>query len=134
VDLWRPVTAIQLAGTDGNPYTTADPYWLPLGPSPCFPAWISGHATLAGAWSRVMIAEFGDAVTYTGSTEDPLAVGVTRTFTSFTSAAVEDARSRIYLGVHFQFDGDDGRATGTNVGNLTTTRMAALTCTPNPCY
>jgi hypothetical protein len=134
VDLWRPVSAIQLAGTDGNPNTTADPSWLPLGPSPCFPAWNSGHATLASAWSRVMIGEFGDAITYAGSTEDPNAVGVTRTFTSFTSAAVEDARSRIYLGVHYQFDADDGRTSGTSIGNLTSTRMAAMTCTPNPCY
>src|SRR5205823_13952705 len=28
--LWRPVTAIRLADTDGNPLTTADPNWLPL--------------------------------------------------------------------------------------------------------
>jgi hypothetical protein len=27
---WRPVTAIQLADTDGNPDTAADPAWLPL--------------------------------------------------------------------------------------------------------
>jgi hypothetical protein len=134
VDLWRPVSAIQLADTDGNANTAADPSWLPLGPSPCFPAWVSGHATLAGAWSRVMITEFGDAVTYTAGTEDPNAVGVTRTFTSFTNAAIEDARSRIYLGVHYQFDADDGRATGTNIGNLTSTRMAAMTCNPFPCY
>jgi hypothetical protein len=28
--LWRPVTAINLADTDGNPATTADPTWAPL--------------------------------------------------------------------------------------------------------
>jgi len=27
---WRPVTAIQMAGTDGNPNTNPDPDWLPL--------------------------------------------------------------------------------------------------------
>jgi membrane-associated phospholipid phosphatase len=134
VDLWRPVTAIRLAGTDGNANTTADTTWTPLGPSPCFPAWTSGHATLAGAWAHVMIGQFGDAVTYTGTTEDPNAIGVTRTFTSFTSAAVEDARSRIYLGVHYQFDADDGRTAGTNIGNLTNTRMQSMTCIPYPCY
>jgi len=134
VDLWRPVTAIRLAGTDNNPNTAADSTWTPLGPSPCFPAWVSGHATLAGAWARVMAGEFGDAITYTGGTEDPNAVGVNRTFTSFSSAAVEDARSRIYLGVHYQFDGDDGRAAGINIGNLTNTRIQAMTCTPYPCY
>ena len=28
--LWRPITAIQLADTDGNPDTLPDPGWLPL--------------------------------------------------------------------------------------------------------
>jgi len=28
--LWRPVTSIRLADTDGNPLTVADPTWLPL--------------------------------------------------------------------------------------------------------
>src|SRR6266536_5063801 len=27
---WRPMTAIRMADTDGNPATTADPDWLPL--------------------------------------------------------------------------------------------------------
>lgn len=134
VDFWRPVTGITLAATDGNPNTAPDSTWSPLGVTPCFPAWVSGHATLGGAWSRVMAGEFGDNITYTGTTDDPNAVGVTRTFTSFTAAAVEDARSRIYLGVHWQFDGDDGRAAGNNIGNLTNTRMQAMTCIPNPCY
>jgi PAP2 superfamily len=134
VDLWRPVTGIQLASTDGNPNTAQDSSWQPLAPAtPCFPAWASGHATFAGAWARVMIGEFGDNITYTGGTEDPHVVGVTRTFTGFSSAASEDARSRIYLGVHWQFDGDDGRAAGDNVGTLTNTRMQQLNC-PSPCY
>ena len=30
-NFWRPITAIQLASTDGNPATTADPTWTPLG-------------------------------------------------------------------------------------------------------
>src|SRR5690606_9118688 len=30
-DLWRPVTAIREADTDGNPDTIADPTWAPLG-------------------------------------------------------------------------------------------------------
>ena len=29
-NFWRPITAIQEAGADGNPATTADPTWLPL--------------------------------------------------------------------------------------------------------
>lgn len=121
IDLWRPQTAIRQAALDGNPVTAPDPAWLPLlalaPPSttrinPCFPAWVSGHATFAAAWAGVMANEFGDATTVTVGSEDPRALGDTRTFSSFSDAAVESAESRIYLGVHYRFDADDGLATG----------------------
>lgn len=119
IDLWRPVTAIREAGTDGNAATAEDTSWQPLSNnagvsfSPNFPAYVSGHATFGGAWAGMMRRYFGtDNVTYTATTEDPHAVGVTRTFSTFTAAAVEDARSRVYLGVHYQWDGDNGVAAG----------------------
>lgn len=118
IDLWRPDTAIDQAANDGNPNTAPDAAWQPLSIgldgqrfSPCFPAWVSGHATFAGAWARTMNFLFGN-VTFTATTEDPSAQGVTRTFTTFAAAAAENARSRIYLGVHFTFDGDDGLDSG----------------------
>jgi hypothetical protein len=133
IDLWRPVTAIQQADTDNNPNTDKDASWQPLAPStPCFPAWVSGHATFAAAWAGVMRNAFGDNVTFTVGTEDPGAAGVTRTYTSFTQAATENARSRIYLGVHYQFDADDGMASGTSVAGLTAGKMLAMKCN-DPC-
>lgn len=127
IDLWRPETAIQLAGTDNNPATTADPTWQPLlltgaGTarfSPCFPAYTSGHATFGSTWARTLERFFNtDAITFVGTTDDPQAVGVTRTFTSLTAAGVEDARSRIYLGVHYQFDADFGVSSGQAVADF----------------
>lgn len=126
IDLWRPETAIQLAATDNNPATNADPAWEPLSVlpngqrfSPCFPAYTSGHATFGGAWAAVMRLFFGtDNIAFTGTTDDPSAAGVTRRFPNFTAAAIEDARSRIYLGVHYQFDADSGRSSGNTVGEL----------------
>jgi hypothetical protein len=125
IDLWRPETAIRLAGDDGNPQTVADPSWRPLSAdtagvnfSPPFPAYVSGHATLAGAWAAAMKAYFGtDSISFTAGTEDPHAVDshgnfLTRSFTSFSQAGLEDARSRIYLGVHYSWDSDFGYATG----------------------
>lgn len=119
VDLWRPDTAIDLAATDSNPYTTADPDWEPLSQdaagnsfSPCFPAWVSGHATFAASWAGIMQTHFGDNVTYTGRTDDPNTISPTRTFSSFSQAATENARSRVYLGVHFQADANAGLTTG----------------------
>jgi len=40
---WRPVTAIRLADTDGNPSTDADPTWTPLVPTPPIPDYESAH-------------------------------------------------------------------------------------------
>jgi hypothetical protein len=126
LDLWRPDTAIQLAGSDGNPGTSPDTGWQPLSQmtngtpfSPPFPAYVSGHATFGAVHAAIMRLYFGtDNVTFTATTEDPhpLAQGVTRTFNSFTEAARENARSRIYLGVHFQWDGDHGFLSGTALG------------------
>jgi PAP2 superfamily len=126
LDLWRPESAIQLADTDGNGATKSDKKWQPLSAdragkhfSPAFPAYVSGHATLAGAHAAVMRAYFGtDNVLFTAGTEDPHAQGVTRRFASFTQAALEDARSRVYLGVHFQWDADHGFLSGTAVGDF----------------
>jgi hypothetical protein len=126
IDLWRPETAITLAATDNNPATTPDATWAPLSVlqngqrfSPCFPAYTSGHATFGGAWAAVMRLFFGtDNISFTGTTDDPNAAGVTRQFSSFTAAAVEDARSRIFLGVHYQFDADAGRSSGNAVGEF----------------
>jgi hypothetical protein len=134
IDLWRPETAVQRHAT--NPDTT----WRPLSAdrngvnfSPCFPAWVSGHATFAAAWAGIMRRELGDNVTFTATTNDPHAVGVTRTFTSFSQAATENARSRIYLGVHYQFDADDGLATGYNIANFVFDRRLTTVNCSTPC-
>ncbi|WP_433357656.1 carbohydrate binding domain-containing protein [Micromonospora saelicesensis] len=115
VDLWRPVTAIEAAEGPG---------WQPLSQTregvpytPAFPAYISGHATFAGAWSAVMKRFFGtDAIAFDATTDDPHAVDVVRHMTGFDHAAEENALSRIYLGVHYRFDADAGLATGRSVG------------------
>ncbi|MDQ3769507.1 MAG: vanadium-dependent haloperoxidase [Actinomycetota bacterium] len=136
LDLWRPETAIREAGTDHNPATTPNASWEPLSQtvsgthfSPPFPAYTSGHATFAAAHAGVMRLYFGtDNVTFTATTEDPSSSpGVTRSFNSFTQAALENARSRIYLGVHFQWDGDHGFLSGTALAeHLMGTRLRPL--------
>jgi hypothetical protein len=42
---------------------------------------------------------------------------VARNFTSFSEAAQENGQSRIYLGVHWGFDRDEGIKSGRNVAN-----------------
>lgn len=54
-----------------------------------------------------------DDIAFDATTDDPRARGVTRRMPSFIEAARENARSRVYLGVHFDFDADDADDAGT---------------------
>ncbi len=120
MDLWRPITGIREAHRDGNPDTERDPHWEPLsnevnGFTPPFPSYISGHATLGGAFAAVMEAFYGtDDISFTCTSD--YTPGIYRTFNSFSEAGWEDAQSRIYLGVHWRFDAEHGYAAGRSVG------------------
>lgn len=112
---WRPVTAIRRAEEDGNAETTADLEWLPLLTTPPFPAYTSGHSTFSGAGSAVLARFFGtDRVRFETTSEG--LPGVVRTFPSFSAAAEEAGMSRIYGGIHWQFDNADGLSTGRGIG------------------
>lgn len=109
IDLWRPVSAIR----EGLGDTT----WKPLsGTTPCFPAWASGHSAFTAAWAGIMRQYFkSDDITFTASTDEPKSPVRTRTFTSFSQAAREAADSRVWLGVHYPWDADDGLTLGENI-------------------
>src|ERR1700758_3132353 len=57
---WRPVTAIQMAGSDGNPGTEPNPTWLPLttktAPDPSYPG---AHSAISAAGAGVLGFYFG---------------------------------------------------------------------------
>lgn len=124
---WRPITAIREAATDGNSDTTADPTWMSLAPTPSGPEYDSGHALEGGAAAEVMRRFFGtDNIAFTtcsttlppGSTcNDPNRV--TRSFTSFSQAAAENALSRILVGYHFRNAINQGLQHGGSVGHHT---------------
>ena len=48
---WRPITAIRLGDTDGNPDTVGDPTWTPLLDTPPPPDYDSAHSVEGGAMS-----------------------------------------------------------------------------------
>src|SRR5688572_20963448 len=65
---WRPVTAITMADTDGNPDTVPDVDWLPLVTTPSHPEYPAGHPSLNGAAATVLLRHFTVAQTFTLTT------------------------------------------------------------------
>lgn len=126
-----------------------------IGPdfTPPFPAYTSGHATMGGAIFKALELFYGtnnfDAIdgiignnpTYTLSSDEP-AGGGTRTFSRFTEQDIaalvsnlnsvdspegENAISRIFLGIHWIFDGTDGIRLGNAIAqNVFDTRFQAV--------
>jgi membrane-associated phospholipid phosphatase len=111
---WRPVTAIELAGDDGNPNTNPDPNWLPLptktAPDPSYPG---AHSTISFAGAEVLKLYFGDRFTFDVTSQS--LQGAKRHFTSFSAAAQEAGLSRIYAGQHFRTDHIAGKRLGKKV-------------------
>jgi len=144
-DLWRPITAIRendpgsvlnypggWPGSD-NPYLVGqgDPTWMPYGApghggntnfTPPFPSYTSGHATFGGALFKMMEDFYGtDNIHFTIATDEYNTVSTSplqpRSFDSFSQAAGENAESRIYLGIHYQFDAVQGIKCGDEIAD-----------------
>jgi hypothetical protein len=143
-EFWRPVGGIREADTDGNPNTTPDPNYTPLGaPSsnfdgpnftPPFPAYPSGHATFGGALFQMLRRFYGtNSISFTfvsdefnGVTRDNLGNVrplTPRTFSSLSQADDENAQSRIYLGIHWAFDATEGQTQGERVADYVFPRV-----------
>jgi hypothetical protein len=137
---WRPILGIRDGDDDGNAATVGDADWTPLGSpvsnprpgetnfTPPFPAYTSGHATMGAALFQVLARFYGrDDISFTFTSDELNGVTrgsdgqvrpvVSRTFDSLTDAKLENAQSRIYLGVHWRFDADAGVRTGDQVAD-----------------
>src|SRR5213078_5018770 len=94
--------------------TEPNPTWLPLptrtAPDPSYPG---AHSAISKAGATVLSFYFGDRFTFDVSSES--LAGVTRHFTSFSSAAEEAGLSRIYAGQHFGTDHIAGKGLGGQV-------------------
>lgn len=110
---WRPITAIRLANTDGNPLTTLDAGWSPLFATPAHPEYPSGHSCLSGAAGVVLADYFGEHTHFTASSD--ALPGVLRSFKSFSSALEEVKNARIFAGIHFRLATEDGQKLGRSV-------------------
>jgi len=117
-NFWRPVTAIRSGDTDANDDTEADPDWTSYLVTPAIPDYPSGHST-AGAAAAVVLTRFfkHDELPFT-TTSGGLYPGITRGFETFWDAAVENANSRVYAGIHFRTATTDGLRLGEQVGRF----------------
>ena len=117
---WRPITAVRLADTDGNPRTTADPTWTPLLITPPFPDHPSGHACGTAARMATMRTFLGrDRVAFSAHS---VASGTTRYFTSFSQAVEELLGARVWGGIHFRTADVQGGKLGEAVSAYVTAR------------
>lgn len=152
-NFWRPVTAIRESdpGTgptglgDGNSATLGDAHWTPLGApadngsgtnfTPAFPAYTSGHATFGAAAFRTIADFYGTDQIYFSFTSDEfngitqdqngnVRPVVTRSYTSLSQAIEENGQSRIYLGIHWQFDKTQGILQGEQIADYVSQHFA----------
>jgi len=118
-NFWRPVTAIHAAAGASTNLTAPDPTWEPLMLTPPMPDYISTHSAEGAAASVVLIWFFhGDEHPFTlTSTMAGAVPGLkARTFQRISDAAVENAVSRVYAGIHFRRSCLAGLEQGRTVG------------------
>jgi hypothetical protein len=105
-NLLRPISYI---------HALIDPDWESVLETPPFPAYTSGHSNDVGAASTILTALFGDGFPITDHTNDERGLAP-RSFGSFFEAAEESAISRLYGGIHYRFDIEQGVEQGRCVG------------------
>ncbi len=119
--LWRPITAIRLADTDGNPATIGDPTWTPFAVTAADPSYPGAHSTISAAAATVLSAFFGnrDQIRVTSD----VLPGSVRTFDSYTGVATEAGLSRIFAGQHTRIDHVAGLELGHDIAQFVLTHF-----------
>ena len=117
-NVWRPITAINnctmaTCGVEG------EPGWTPYLATPNHPSYTSGHSTFSGAGAGALISFFGRDDLSFCTPPDPAsdAAGAgDRCFAGFSAAAAEAGISRIYGGIHWEFDNTRAVNAGIGIG------------------
>jgi hypothetical protein len=140
-----------------NPYLVGqgDPTWTPGGApadngtgtnfTPPFPSYMSGHASIGGATFKmvedfyhtdvipggltVVSDEFNTVTVDQNGNARPL---LPRTYNSFSQMAGENAQSRVYLGIHWEFDAVEGIRCGDHIADYVFEHAAMPTHGPAP--
>ena len=111
---WRPETAIHNGDSDGNPRTEADPSFVPLIPTPCFPSYPSAHASGSYAAQRVLRHFYGDGP-HQITLSNTAAPGIVLPYTRLTDITDDVDDARVYGGIHFRTDEEAGAEQGRRI-------------------
>src|SRR5207247_10627171 len=84
--------------------------------APPLPPDASGHAACGGALFETLKGFYGTNDSHFTLRSDEVP-GVTRSFDHFLDASAENGRSRIYLGIHWNFDSLAGQQCGREVAD-----------------
>ena len=99
-----------------------DPDWKPYIQTPPFPSYVSGHSVISAAAAEVMTHYFGENFSFTDTSN--LEFGIAnRTFKSFHDAALEASWSRLYGGIHYRSDLEQGNIMGKQIGETIVSRL-----------
>jgi hypothetical protein len=118
---WRPVTAINLADTDGNPATAADPNWAPLLATPAYPEYPSGYNVFNSTVTHSLQNLFHTR--HLRLTLISTAVpGVERHYDSGRALRRDVVDARLWNGFHFRFANTAARDMGRRLAAWTVDR------------
>jgi signal transduction histidine kinase len=118
VKVWKVKYAFALERPDTYIQRNIDPSWQPVLETPLFPAYPSGHSAFGAAAAAVLERLFGYSYTLTDRSLErcPDFKATPRKYTSFAEMANENALSRLYMGVHYRMDCEEGLRLGRLVG------------------
>jgi hypothetical protein len=113
-NFWRPVSAIQLAGSDGKGATQPDPAWTPHLPTPNHPEYPAAHSCVSAAVAETLQSFYG---THRLRFEfnSTVAGTVAHRYERTGDLVDEIANARVWGGMHFRTSTTDGAKLGTSV-------------------
>jgi hypothetical protein len=93
--------------------------WRPYSPTPSFPSYPSGHSMMGAAVAIVLSDLYGNTYKMKDYSHKGLNEFTTepRDFKSFKEMAEENALSRIFMGVHYRMDCEEGLRLGYLIGD-----------------
>lgn len=115
-NFWRPHTAILHAANDGNPATAGVDNWESVLPTPPVQDYPSTHSALGNAGATILSGILGESITFSTVSTTFENGAYTKTFSSFLTAADENAESRVLGGLHFRFSCEAGQQLGNDIG------------------